>query len=37
VYSINCGVRTNELINAADELREELLNTEFAEIVETLK
>jgi len=37
VYSINFGVKTNELMNAAEGLRKELLHTEFAEIAEALK
>ncbi len=37
VYSINLGLKSNKLMQSADELMEELLSTEFAELAETLK
>jgi len=37
VYSINLGLKSNELMKSADELMEELLSTEFAEIAEILR
>ena len=37
VYSINFGLRSKELMKAAEGLRGELLKTEFAEIAESLK
>jgi len=37
IYSINFGLRSKELMRAEEELRKELLKTEFAEVVESLK